>query len=193
MPAMPHTPPHLSIDAAARRLRDGAVIACPTEAVWGLGCDPGSETAVLRLLALKQRAPDKGLILVAADLAQLEPLIDWVQLDREAGARVRASWPGPHTWIMPATPAVPRWIRGAHAGVAVRVSAHPLVSALCRAFGGALVSSSANRSTQPPARAASELDPLLLAGLDGIVPGEVGTLLQPTPIRDALSGRVLRD
>src|SRR5690606_34913449 len=109
---------HLTPADAATALRAGGVIAYPTEAVWGLGCDPFDEAAVLRLLAIKQRPVDKGLILIAANAAQLDGLADWDALPRERRDAVLASWPGPHTWIVPATARVPRWITGAHAGVA---------------------------------------------------------------------------
>jgi L-threonylcarbamoyladenylate synthase len=184
--------PRLSPTEAAAALRAGGVIAYPTEAVWGLGCDPVDEAAVLRLLAIKKRPVDKGLILVVASLAQLEGLADWDALPREHRDAVLATWPGPHTWIVPATPRVPRWITGAHDGVAVRVSAHPAVVALCESFGGALVSTSANPAAAPPPRTEAAIDPALLAAIDGCVPGDTGGLPRPTPIRDARSGAELR-
>lgn len=181
------------IAAGVTCLRRGGVIACPTEAVWGLSCDPFREAAVLRLLALKQRDVDKGLILVAADVAQFEGLAAWELLPEARRKVVEATWPGPHTWILPATARVPRWITGAHAGVAMRVSGHPVVSALCAAFGRVLVSTSANPSGSPPARYRQALDARIVAALDAIVEGETGGLAQPTPIRDARSGVALRE
>lgn len=182
----------LSIDEATARLKSGGVIAYPTEAVWGLGCDPFDEAAVLRLLAIKQRPVEKGLILIAADLAQLQPLLDLSAVPETHMAEVLASWPGPNTWVLPASVAAPRWITGAHAGIAVRISAHPTVVALCRAFGGPLVSTSANLAGAPAAFHREQLDPAILALVDGATEGETGGLDQPTPIRDALSGHVFR-
>src|SRR5690606_18310794 len=153
---------------AATALRSGGVIAYPTEAVWGLGCDPRNEAAVLRLLALKQREVDKGLILVGASEAQLTPYIDMLALDAAQRAAVLASWPGPHTWIVPASTQAPAWITGTHTGIAVRVSAHPTVIALCDAFGGALVSTSANRAGEPAPSRRDALDPALVAGVDAV-------------------------
>jgi L-threonylcarbamoyladenylate synthase len=183
----------LSAIEAAALLRRGGIVACPTEAVWGLGCDPFDEAAVLRLLAMKQRAVDKGLILVAAAPSQFDGLVEWSALPQARREAVLATWPGPHTWIVPATARVPRWITGAHADVAVRTSAHPVVAALCEAFGGSLVSTSANRAGAPPPHDLAALDPALRAALDGIVEGETGALSQPTRILDARSGDVLRD
>ncbi|MGO4221252.1 Sua5/YciO/YrdC/YwlC family protein [Lysobacter sp. TAF61] len=185
---------HRSLTAsdAATALHQGSVIAYPTEAVWGLGCDPFDEVAVMRLLAIKQRPVDKGLILIAGTLDQLDGLLDWQALPAPRRDAVLASWPGPNTWIVPTTARVPRWITGAHRGVAVRVSDHPTVIALCAAFGGPLVSTSANLSGEPPAHLRDGLDERLLALLDGVTDGETGGLAAPTTIRDALSGAQLR-
>ena len=182
----------LSIADAAGILHRGGVVACPTESVWGLSCDPFDEAAVLRLLAAKQRAVDKGLILVAAAPAQFDGLADWDALPPGRETAVRATWPGPNTWIVPVTAQVPRWIRGAHDGVALRVSAHPVVVALCEAFGGALVSTSANRAGDPAPRTVDGLDPALLAATDGRLAGDTGARDRPSDIRDARSGAVLR-
>ena len=169
-----------TVEEAVAALRRGGVIAYPTEAVWGLGCDPRDEAATLRLL------------LVAADEAQLAPFIDMDVLDAAQRDAVRASWPGPHTWIVPASAGAPRWITGAHNGIAVRVSAHPTVIALCNAFGSALVSTSANRAGAPAARSVAELDTRIVAAVDAVAAGETGGLLRPTDIRDARTGSVLR-
>jgi L-threonylcarbamoyladenylate synthase len=190
---MSRTPPTLDAATAVPLLRRGGVLAYPTEAVWGLGCDPRDRGAVLRLLEIKQRPVDKGLILVAASLDQLKP---WVDFSALAGARLAetlASWPGPHTWILPTDATVPAWVRGAHDGIAVRVSAHPVVVALCEGFGGALVSTSANLSGAPAPRTRDALDPALLAMIDGVLEGRTGGLENPTRIRDARSGDILRD
>lgn len=183
---------HLAPDEAATLLRAGRVIAYPTEGVWGLGCDPRNEAAVLKLLAIKERPVEKGMILIAADLKQLRPWLSLDALPVDRLAEALGSWPGPHTWILPASADAPRWITGEHDGIAVRISAHPPVIALCNAFGGPLVSTSANLSGRPAPRERDEFDPELLARIDGITTGETGGLQRPTPIRDARSGAVLR-
>lgn len=174
---------------AIAALRAGQVIAYPTEAVWGLGCDPFDEAAVRRLFALKGRSEAKGLILIAADVAQVEP---WLQAltpaQREAA---HATWPGPYTWVVPA-PTAPRWLRGDHDSLAVRVSAHAGVQALCRAWGGPLVSTSANRSGEPPLASPDALYLAFDDGLGYILPGALGGDAKPSEIRDAISGAVLR-
>ncbi|MFZ7096689.1 Sua5/YciO/YrdC/YwlC family protein [Luteimonas dalianensis] len=184
--------PPVNAAAAAAAIRAGGVVAYPTEGVWGLGCDPLDEAATMKLLALKRRSVDQGLILVAASVHQLDPYADWSALPGKCRDAVHASWPGPHTWIVPATPATPAWIRGVHPGVAVRVSAHAPVIALCNAFGGALVSTSANVTGAPPPRDLAGLEPVLRDRVDAVLAGETGALEQPTAIRDALAGTVLR-
>ena len=183
---------HLDIPQAVAVLRGGGIIAYPTEAVWGLGCDPFDPTAVRRLLKIKQRDESKGLILVSADLAQIASFIDLDALPYERLKDVRATWPGPHTWALPCPPRIPTWLRGAHATIALRISAHKRVVALCNAFGGPIVSTSANLTGCGPVRSIDELDPALLAQIDGVLDGVTGGLETPTPIRDAASGTVLR-
>ncbi len=181
----------LRLQAAVTALRRGGVIACPTEAVWGLSCDPNNEGAVAHLLALKGRPVAKGLILVAATEGQIEFLLsDLSAHQRETLAK---GWPGPVTWLLPHGGRVPSWICGEHATVAVRVSAHPVVSALCAAWGGPLVSTSANVAGARPAREAYQVRRFFGRGLDYLLPGRVGAAARPTSIRDLRSGQIFRD
>ena len=85
--------------AARQTLAAGHVLAYPTEAVWGLGCDPFRESALRQVLALKRRDPAKGLIVVASHIDQLDGLI--IIPSRAAYRRARLSWPGPNTWVFP--------------------------------------------------------------------------------------------
>ncbi|WP_279452137.1 Sua5/YciO/YrdC/YwlC family protein [Aeromonas dhakensis] len=179
-------------ELAVAALQHDGVIAYATEAVFGLGCDPDSEAAVQRLLAIKQRPVEKGLILIAAELAQLQDYIDLDQLTSEQLARVEASWPGPFTWIMPARPDTPAWLTGQFDTLAVRVTAHPQVQALCRAFGKPLVSTSANLTGEEPARRLADIGELLASQLAYILPGEVGGQTNPSEIKDARTGAVIR-
>lgn len=182
-------PTPFRIQLAARDLRRGAVVACPTEAVWGLSCDPLNQPAVEALLQLKQRPVEKGLILVAANLDQLAYYIE--SPGRMALRRARDTWPGPVTWVFPASPYTPDWITGSHDTVAVRITAHPLLAALCTRFGGALVSTSANRAGQAPCRNVAELRRRFGPQLR-VVPGALGGLDKPTSIREAATGHLLR-
>lgn len=178
--------------AAAELLRGGGVLAYPTEAVFGLGCDPHDQVAFERLFALKQRPATQGVLLIAANIEQIEPYIDLCAVSEQVLDQVRASWPGPHTWIFPRSRAVPEWVAGTHAGIALRITAHEPAAALCRAFGGALVSTSANPHDQPPARSAQAVADYFGDALDGMLDGPLGGQTRPTTIRDALSGAIIR-
>ncbi|MCW8807453.1 MAG: Sua5/YciO/YrdC/YwlC family protein [Rhodanobacter sp.] len=180
------------IAAAAALLRSGGVLAYPTEAVFGLGCDPHNRQAFEHVFALKQRPPTQGVLLIAADFAQLERYVELSAVPGSVMQQVRASWPGPRTWIFPRSAEAPDWIAGAHAGIALRVTAHEPAAALCRAFGGALVSTSANPHGQPPARSASAVEAYFGDRLDGLLDAPLGGQLNPTEIRDALSGAIIR-
>ncbi|MBK8535007.1 MAG: threonylcarbamoyl-AMP synthase [Candidatus Competibacteraceae bacterium] len=180
----------LPIKAAVRVIRAGGLIACPTEAVYGLGCDPRNEQAVQKLLTLKRRPMHKGLILIAADFAQLAPFLQ--PLSSADFAQLAATWPGPHTWLIPARTDTPRWLRGRHDTLAVRVTAHLLAAALCRACGHPLVSTSANFSRRPPARTALAVRRQLGRQIDYLLPGPTGGAAKPTEIRDLRSGQRVR-
>ena len=173
-------------------LRAGGVVAYPTEAVFGLGCDPRNRHACERLFAIKRRPPTQGVLLIAADFAELEPYIDRSSVPAESLARAMATWPGPHTWIFPRATDAPAWLAGAHTGIAVRVTAHPPAAGLCRAFGGALVSTSANRHGEPPALTAEQVRTTFGAEIEAILNEKLGGLERPTPIRDAISGAIVR-
>jgi L-threonylcarbamoyladenylate synthase len=186
---IPALPSSAEINRAVVALRAGGVIAYPTEGVWGLGCDPFNEQAVRRVLDLKQRSEAKGLIMIAASVVQIASWLD--ELSMAQKAEVLATWPGPYTWVVPAS-AAPHWLRGEHDSVALRVSDHPGVHLLCEAWGGPLVSTSANRSGQSALLDAASVQREFGAALDAILPGPLGADPRPSEIRDALSGVVLR-
>ena len=165
----------------ARLLRAGGVIAYPTEAVFGLGCDPRNEHAVHRILALKHRSASKGLILIAANFDQLQPWL--LPLPPEHRVKINRTWPGPVSWLLPARPETPVWLRGQHTTLAVRITAHPVAAALCQAAGFALVSTSANRSGRPPLRTALAVRRQLGREVDAIVAQPVGQARRPSTIR----------
>jgi L-threonylcarbamoyladenylate synthase len=179
---------------AARTVAAGGVIAYPTEAVYGLGCDPLDADAVHRILAIKGRPQHKGLILIAANFNALLPFV--VPLEAGRMAEILASWPGPNTWLLPARPEAPRWLTGAHETLAVRVPGHPVARSLCAAWardgGGALVSTSANQAARPPARTALQVRRWLESGPDLILNAPCGSSRRPSTIRDGQTGRLLR-
>jgi len=176
---------------AASALHQGGVIAYPTEGVWGLGCDPFNEAAVNRLLALKQRPVHKGLILIAANLDQVDFLLR--ELTAEQRAQLAASWPGFSTWLVPdRLDQIPAWVKGQHSSVALRVSAHPVVQSLCLAFGGPLVSTSANLAGRPSALQSWQVRGAFQDGIDYLMPGSLGGEHKSSPVTDLASGKKLR-
>jgi L-threonylcarbamoyladenylate synthase len=170
-------------------LERGGVIAYPTESCYGLGCDPRSYRAVRQILQLKNRPRSKGLILVVDRFCRLQRYVR--PPTAEQSQLLNRTWPGPHTWLMPASRHAPRWLRGHHDDIAVRVTAHPDTAALCRALGLALVSTSANRAGLVPlktyAACARAFGRSVL-----VMPGRVGTRKTPSTIQHLVSGRIFR-
>lgn len=183
--------PKLSTEGAVDALIAGEVIAWPTEAVWGLGCDPHNPTAVKKLLKIKQRQVEQGLILVAADFEQLQNLVAPVTVC-EMG-RALGSWPGPVSWLFPLRAETPAWLSGQHQTLAVRVTDHPLTRRLCRVFGGPLVSTSANPSGLPAAASLADVEKYFVGSeLAGYLKGELGVQGQVSQIRDLATDELIR-
>ncbi len=181
----------LNLQLACRNLEQGKLIAYPTEAVWGLGCDPQNEKAVGRILRLKARPVYKGLILVAATREQFGKLLHGLSSKQQA--RLQASWPGHVTWLIPDPgQLIPEWIKGSHQCVAVRVSTHPIVQQLCTLFGAPIVSTSANKTGAAEIRSRATLEETFGGSIDCIVSGELGRADKPSEMRDLISGKVIR-
>ncbi len=186
----PRLPARAQVDAARGRLRAGGVLAYATESCFGLGCNPFDVRAIRRILAIKGRPTHKGLIVIAANLQQLRPLIrplTPVQL-----ATVQRYWPGPYTFLLPASRRVPTLLRGRHDKIAVRISAHGEAAALCRALGSPLVSTSANRAGQKSLKTARGCRQAFSRQQVLTLQGRIGKRRKPSTIIDLDSGRVLR-
>ncbi len=180
---------HPRLLACARTLHGGGVVAYPTEAVWGLGCLPFHQHAVQQILSLKHRPASKGLILVAARIQQLE----FILCDLTARQRqpLEDRWPGPWTFLVPHQDRLPACVTGEHSSVAVRVSAHPVVAALCDLAGGPIVSTSANPQGLPPARFGFQARRYFRTQV-AYAPGRVDLSAKPSRICDLLTGEILR-
>jgi L-threonylcarbamoyladenylate synthase len=178
---------------AAKTLKSGGIIAYPTEGVYGLGCDPYNKKAVLKIFALKKRDVKKGLILIASSWEQIDKLIAQEKVPVKILAKLKSSWPRNKTLILPAAAKVPEWITGEHKTVALRITRHKVAKAICEAFAGAIVSTSANIAHKKPARTYKEV--MLQFGenaIDFIVAGEIGRCKKSTQILDVLTGTVYR-
>ena len=178
-----------TIRQAVHTLRKGGVIAYPTEAVYGLGCDPWNEEAVMRLLAIKQRPWHKGLILIASDFNQLTDFIS--PPPPVILKQLESTWPGPITWLLPAKSTTPSYLTGKHDTIAVRVTAHRQTVALCRAAGQAIVSTSANVTGLKPAKTVREVR-WRLPEVDTILAGHCDKNSRPSQIRDSQTGVIIR-
>jgi L-threonylcarbamoyladenylate synthase len=177
------------IREAVRKLAAGGIIACPTETVYGLGCDPFNGNAVLHLLSLKQRGIEQGVILLASCFSQLEPLL--LPLAPAVRKRIRTTSAMPVTWVLPCLPEIPAWLRGNHDSLAVRVTSHPVAAALCTAWGGPLVSTSANLHGRQPTSSPLMVRKIFNSQLDCILHGPRGNNTA-SEIRDGLTGTVVR-
>ena len=173
---------------ASEVLLGGGIIAYPTEGVFGLGCLPDDIDAVERILAIKQRSPRKGLILIAAQPRQFD---DWVD-PAVRGALPEPDPQQPVTWIVKPAARVPAIVTGDNPGLAVRITTNPVAAAICSAVGMPLVSTSANVSGRPIARNAFILRRNFRLLVDYVVPGRCGPASGPSEIRELETGRVLR-
>ena len=166
---------------------NGVVFAYPTEAVYGLGCDPDNEAAVMRLLKIKQRSVSKGLILIASDFSQVKHYLKPLN-----PSQIAFTQPSETTYIYPASESAPKWLTGDFNKLAVRITKHPLVRELCSHLDSALVSTSANLTGEEPAKTANEVASALDGLIEVILEGETGDLDKPTQIRDSISGQIIR-
>jgi L-threonylcarbamoyladenylate synthase len=178
------------IREAVRRIDSGGIIAYPTETLYGLGCDPFNGPTVLRLLALKQRSIEQGLILVASHFGQVEPLL----ADMPPATRKRVMYPckQPVTWVLPCLPDVPYWMRGRHDTLAIRITAHPIAAGLCDRRGGPLVSTSANIHGRRPAIGPLSVHKAFNDQLDYVLHDPAVAANRPSEIRDGITGAILR-
>jgi L-threonylcarbamoyladenylate synthase len=178
---------------AVNILHHGGVIAYPTEAVYGFGCDPKNLSAVQKILEIKQRKKEKGLILIASSYEQFKSYIQ--PLDKNIEEKCLAAWENKKTvmtWLVPVKKETSEYLKGQFNTLAIRVSHHPIVKELCEQFGGAIISTSANISGQESARTAEQVKQIFENKIDFIIEGETDLNAQPSEIRDALTDEIIR-
>ncbi len=144
----PDAPQRDAIEEAATWIRDGGVIAIPTDTLYGIAADPFNPRAVARIFEVKGRDADQALPLVAADLAQVVRQIG--PLTESARRLVTRFWPGPLTLLAPAPPRLADGVTGGTGRVGVRVPAFAVTRAVCAAVGHPITATSANISGQAP-------------------------------------------
>ena len=167
----------------------GAVIGYPTDTIWGLGCDPLNFASVAHILKIKNRHPDKGLILLSSKLEYCSP---YIAIDAEQRESLLSPRARPTTWLVNASEACPWWIRGIYPSVAIRICDHPLLQVLCGRLKTPLVSTSANRAGRSTVRNALQLRRQFDGELDCIVTGFSTGSSRPSEIKSLASGTTLR-
>lgn len=173
---------------AARIIQNNGVIAYPTESVYGLGCDPLSEQAVFRILQLKRRPVEKGLIIIASSFEQLEPFIIISEKDKQK----ITGYDSPMTWLVTKSDHTPHWISGKHKKVAVRICQHPFVIDLCNKLKHPIVSTSANPTAKKPANTLMQARQYFSNQVDMYINGNTGKLKTSTPITDLETNTLIR-
>ena len=178
------------IKSACETVRSGGVVAYPTESCYGLGCHPKNYSAVKKILKLKHRSSNKGLILIAHDISQLSGYFDTLPV--ELLEKLSASWPSRTTWLVPAARWMPTWIKGSSSKIAVRVPAHKLARELSKQCGHPLISTSANLSGQGSARSAKQVEHIFSSRVDFVIKAPCGREKRASTIIDLLSNQVIR-
>ena len=174
---------------AVKVLQQGGVVAHATEGVWGLACDPWNEVAVHRILAIKQRSIEHGLIVIGSEATTFQEELDI--LTPGIQRKVIKSWPGHVTWILP-TRRFPHWVTGNRDSVAARVPDHEQARSIAQHFGKPIISTSANISGEEPATTMKLAYQEFSTLVDLVVPGEIGSAVGPSRILNALNEDTIR-
>ena len=181
---------NLQINQAVATLRDGGVVAFPTDTVYGVGVDPFQPDAVRKLYQIKGRPIDKPIPILVGSVGDVERVAQ--NLPRTFSRLAEEFWPGELTLIVEAKSLPPEVTAGGDT-VGVRMPDHPLALALLRRFGGAIATTSANKSDEPPATSAeevrSELGALVSIILDG---GQTATKIASTVLDLSVSPPQIR-
>ncbi len=180
------------IEAAAQTFAQGGIIAYPTEAVFGLGCDPDNNSAIEKLLSLKQRSADKGFILLAGEFSQLLPYIDESVISEQQKVKILSRWPGAITQVLPINKNISPLLSGVFETIAVRITQHPDVIALCRKTGKAIISTSANISGLPAATTWQGVVQQFPTQLDYLIKADTLGNESPSTIIDGITSKILR-
>lgn len=173
----------------AAHLKRGGLVAYPAEACYGIGCLPRHAHALRKLIRLKKRPQNKGMIVIGNSLPQLRPLLQ--RPSESLAAMLENEWPAPTTFLLPCR-RLPPLLRGkGRSKLAVRVPAHEGARQLCAIAGTPLVSTSCNRSGGRPCKSRREAQRLF--GRDvWIIGGRIGRQKTPSRIIDAETGKRLR-
>jgi L-threonylcarbamoyladenylate synthase len=179
-----------ALNRLAHAVSQGAIFGYPTDTIWGFGCHPLIANSVARILQIKNRSADKGLILLSS---RLEYCAAYVGLNSEQLKPVLSTTDHPITWLVPASGNCPAWIRGNNPTVAIRITDHPLLEFLCDRLETPIVSTSANRSSKSTARNSMQMHKQFGDELDFIVSGFATGSNRPSEIKSLLNGTTARN
>jgi len=169
----------------------GKIIAYPTESVFGIGCDPENEQSINKIIEIKNRGKQKGLIIIADEVKKLSKFIHKDYLDlfiKKSDIESK-----PTTWIVPSSKHVLNLVKGEDSSVALRITQHPIASRICKYSNKAIISTSANISSKTPAKNSNEILMQFGEEIDIIVDGRVGDSIKPTQIVDLITNKVIRE
>ena len=189
----PLGPDEKTLAEAAGIIRDGGLVAFPTETVYGIAADGTSPDAVRRIYEAKGRDESKPILVLISDREELNRLVRCIPVG--VHGLMDAWWPGPLTLVFPASDRVPRDLLGGGATIGVRHSGAALAGALCRAVGRPVTAPSANRSGGPEPLTAGEVAAQIGEKLDMILDGGNSPAARPSTVVDVSSGepRLIRE
>jgi L-threonylcarbamoyladenylate synthase len=144
----PKEPFQNDIDQAVEFLKNGDVIAYPTETIYGLGADVVNRKAIKKIYDLKARDYGLPVSILVADIAMLREFVE--EVPEQALSLMRRFWPGALTILFPANDKIPKGLVTNTGRVGVRISSHPIAAALVKTFGKPITTTSANLSGFPP-------------------------------------------
>ena len=174
---------------AVEYIKKGEIIAYPTEAVYGIGCDPWNQKSVEKIYKIKKRVSNKPFILVASDINHLNNLINIGSLTDD----VLSSWPGHVTWLIPALSEAPQWLIDGSTGlIAIRISNHKIIKQICSIFGKPIISTSANMSSEKPFISKEDMTKNFSSSVPLLVEGEIGSYPNTSIIKNMLTGEKIR-
>jgi len=176
------------IKRAAELIRDGGIVAFPTETFYGLAADPRNGAALERLKALKQRPEGSAFPLIAADLATAKA---WVDIPTPFEALTARFWPGPLTLAVHPTSKLDPAVCAEHGSVGRRLAEHPVARTLAQHGGGVITATSANPRGDPPPKSAETLSAGLVEQLSAVIDGGVTAGGSPSTIVGLRQGRVV--
>jgi L-threonylcarbamoyladenylate synthase len=180
-----------AINRLSHQVDLGAVIAYPGDTIWGFGCHPLVKDSIDRILQIKQRSASKGLILLSSELDFCLPYIS-SDLSTNDIAQLKKSTAQPTTWLIPASHNCPSWLRGEFSTIAIRITCHPFIKALCTELKSPIVSTSANLSGKTTIRNSIQARRLFASQLDYIISGYQPGTGRPSEIKSLESGDIIR-